>query len=164
VAAEPQDLTVGILHGPNLNLVGRREPELYGVAGLEEIDRDIRGLGSDLGVSVEAVQSNHEGALVDAVHRFGDGAAGLVVNAGAYTHTSIALRDALLAVHLPFVEVHLTNVYAREPFRHRSLLADRAVGVVCGFGADSYLLGLRALVSHLRGGAPARHPSNERRH
>ena len=164
MAAEPQDLTVGVLHGPTLNLVGRREPELYGSAGLGEIDRRVVALASELGISVEKVQSNHEGALVDAVQRFGGETQGLVVNAGAYTHTSIALRDALLAVSLPFVEVHLTNVYAREPFRHRSLLADRAVGVVCGFGADSYLLGLRALVSHLRGDTPGRHPSNEQRH
>jgi len=163
VAAESQDLRVGVLHGPNLDLVGLREPELYGSATLGDIDEGIRALASTLDISVESVQSNHEGELVDAVHRFGDGADGLVVNAGGYTHTSIALRDALLAVSLPFIEVHLTNVYARESFRHRSVLADRAVGVVCGFGMDSYLLGLRALVSHLRAGAPGRHPSNERR-
>jgi 3-dehydroquinate dehydratase II len=153
---------IAVVHGPNLNLLGTREPEVYGRTTLAEIDAAVEGLAAELGARATSFQSNHEGALVDFVH--GARADGLIVNAGAFTHTSIALRDALLAVRIPFVEVHLTNVYAREPFRHRSLLADRAVGVVCGFGADSYLLGLRALVSHLRGGAPARHPSNERRH
>ena len=139
-----------VLQGPNLNLLGQREPERYGAHSLAEITAALDDLAASLGVSLRHVQSNHEGALIDAVHAAGsDGFAGAVVNAAAYTHSSVALRDALLAVRLPFVEVHLTNVHAREAFRHRSLLADVAVGVIAGFGADSYLLGLRGLVARL---------------
>jgi 3-dehydroquinate dehydratase-2 len=139
-----------VLQGPNLNLLGRREPERYGAQTLAEITADLDRLAAALGVSLRHVQSNHEGALVDAVQAAGtDGFVGAVVNAAAYTHTSVALRDALLAVALPFVEVHLSNVHAREGFRHQSLLADVAVGVVTGFGAESYLLGLRGLVARL---------------
>jgi 3-dehydroquinate dehydratase-2 len=131
-----------------LNLLGLREPEVYGRATLEDVNAALSALSGDLGVEVEFFQSNAEGALVD--HVQGSRAAGFVVNAGGYTHTSVALRDALAAVARPYVEVHLSNVYRREPFRHRSLLADRAVGVVVGFGVDSYLLGLRGLVRYLR--------------
>lgn len=140
-------MRIAVVHGPNLNLLGTREPEVYGRATLAEIDDALRRLGDELGAAVESYQSNHEGALVDFVQE--TEADGLVVNAGAYTHTSIALRDALAGVPRPYVEVHLSNVFARERFRHRSRLAARAVGVVCGFGPDSYLLGLRALVEHL---------------
>ncbi|HEX7119959.1 MAG TPA: type II 3-dehydroquinate dehydratase [Longimicrobiales bacterium] len=150
MASEPEALTVGVLHGPNLNLLGRREPEVYGRVTLEEIDGRLASLAAELGVAVECYQANGEGELIDRVQELGDRVAGFVVNAGAYTHTSIALLDALVGVGRPFVEVHLSNVYARESFRHRSLLAPRSVGVVCGFGAESYLLGLRGLVARLR--------------
>jgi 3-dehydroquinate dehydratase-2 len=151
VAPEPETLRIGVIHGPNLNLLGRREPEVYGRTTLAEIDTRLRALGAELGVEVEAFQANGEGELVDRIQELGDRVAGFVINAGAYTHTSVALRDALVGVGRPFVEVHLSNLHAREPFRRRSYLAARAVGVVMGFGAESYLLGLRGLVSYLRG-------------
>lgn len=139
-----------VLQGPNLSLLGTREPERYGRATLVEIGAAMDELARSLGLVLRHVQSNHEGALVDAIHAAGaDGFVGAVVNAAAYTHTSVALRDALLAVRLPFVEVHLSNTAARESFRHSSLLADVALGVVQGFGADSYLLGLRGLAARL---------------
>ena len=142
-------MKIAVVHGPNLNLLGRREPATYGHTTLAEINLWLASLGTELGAEVDCFQSNSEGALVDHVQSAGARAAGFVVNAGAYTHTSVALRDALLGVALPFVEVHLSNVFARESFRRRSLLADRALGVVSGFGPDSYLLALRALVHHL---------------
>lgn len=150
MAPEPEALRIGVLHGPNLNLLGRREPEIYGSVTLQEIDERLAALARELGAVVESHQANGEGELVDRVHDLADRVAGFLVNAGAYTHTSVALLDALVGVGLPFVEVHLSNVYAREPFRAHSYLAPRAVGVVSGFGAESYLLGLRGLVSHLR--------------
>lgn len=146
------DLSVGVLNGPNLDLLGTREPELYGEAGLDGILSALDELGMALGVSVTAVQSNHEGELADWIRDVGSRQDGLLVNAAGYTHTSVVLRDALLAAGVPFVEVHLTNIWAREPFRHHSLLSDIAVGVVSGFGQDSYLLGMRALAAHLRSG------------
>lgn len=150
MAAESEALRVSVLHGPNLNLLGRREPEVYGRATLADIDGALESLASTLGVEVTTFQSNGEGALVERVHADAADVSGFLINAGAYTHTSIALRDALLAVARPFVEVHLSNLHAREAFRRRSLLADRAVGVVMGFGPESYLLGLRGLVRYLR--------------
>ena len=144
------DLSVGVLNGPNLDLLGTREPQLYGEAGLDGILYAVEELGMALGARVTAVQSNHEGELADWIRDVGSRQDGLLVNAAAYTHTSVVLRDALLAVGVPFVEVHLTNIWAREPFRHHSLLSDIAVGVVSGFGQDSYLLGMRALATHLR--------------
>jgi len=148
---------IAVIDGPNLNLLGVREPERYGTATLEQVHAAVRARAGALGVEVSFFQSNHEGALVDALQALRGAADGALVNAAAYTHTSLALRDALLAVGVPFVEVHLTNVFAREEERRRSLLADLAVGVVAGFGADSYLLGLEALTGWLRrrgGGAP----------
>ncbi|MCP9885045.1 type II 3-dehydroquinate dehydratase [Synechococcus sp. ATX 2A4] len=139
-----------VLHGPNLNLLGRREPGLYGVSTLEAINAALTAQAEELGVGLACFQSNHEGALVDRIHQTAGESDGIVINAGAYTHSSIAIRDALLGVALPFVEVHLSNVHAREPFRHHSTLADRAVGVICGFGPASYRLGLDGLVAHLR--------------
>jgi 3-dehydroquinate dehydratase-2 len=143
-------MRIAVVHGPNLNLLGRREPGLYGSATLADVDAAVALLAGELGVETTSFQSNVEGALVDHVQERGPEVDGFLVNAGAYTHTSVALRDALLGVERPFVEVHLSNVFAREPFRHHSFLADRAVGVVAGFGVESYLLGLRALESHLR--------------
>ena len=137
-----------VLHGPNLNLLGTREPAKYGVKTLSDINREITQLANELGISVFCFQSNHEGELIDTVQR--SDAQGFVINAAAYTHTSIGLRDALLARSIPFVEVHMTNVFARETFRHHSYLSDIAIGIVSGFGADSYLLGLRAIYANLR--------------
>ena len=142
---------IAVINGPNLNLLGVREPERYGTATLAQIEATVRDRARALGVQqVSWFQSNHEGALVDAVQGLAGVAEGALVNAAAYAHTSVALRDAFLAVRVPFVEVHLTNVWAREEVRHRSLLADLALGVVAGFGADSYLLALEALVGRLR--------------
>ncbi len=138
------------LHGPNLNLLGSREPGLYGHASLERIDATLQVRAAELGVTLSCFQSNHEGELVDRIQAASGESAGILINAGAYTHTSIALRDALLAVALPFVELHLSNTHAREPFRHHSFLADKAVGVICGFGLTSYRLALDGLVDHLR--------------
>jgi 3-dehydroquinate dehydratase-2 len=143
---------IAVVHGPNLNLLGQREPEVYGSATLAQVDAALVALGMELEAQVVTFQSNGEGALVDHVQQAASSVDGFLVNAGAYTHTSVALRDALVGVHRPFVEVHLSNVFAREPFRHHSFLSDRALGLVAGFGVDSYLLALRALVSHLRRG------------
>jgi 3-dehydroquinate dehydratase-2 len=147
-----ETLAIGVINGPSLDLLGTREPHLYGDHGLEGIVSALEALGADLGARVTAIQSNHEGELADWIRDVGSRQDGLLVNGAAYTHTSVALRDALLASAVPFVEVHLTNIWAREPFRHHSLLSDIAVGVVSGFGADSYLLGMRALAAHLRSG------------
>lgn len=142
---------IDVLNGPNLDRLGSREPAVYGTTTLAGITALLDEEAERLGLQLVHHQSNHEGELVERVHRAADaGSEGFVVNAAAYTHTSVALRDAFLAVGRPFVEVHLTNVHAREPFRHRSLLADVAVGSICGFGSLSYVLGLRGLVEHLK--------------
>jgi 3-dehydroquinate dehydratase-2 len=138
-----------ILHGPNLNLVGTREPGIYGRETLADIERRLRELASQLGIVLETFQSNSEGKLVDRIQAARESTDAIVINAGAYTHTSVAIRDALLATELPVIEVHLSNTYKREAFRHRSLIADVAVGRIVGFGADSYLLGLRAAAALL---------------
>ncbi len=143
-------MNVEVVHGPNLNLLGTREPGIYGHATLADVDQALRALGRELGVQVSSFQGNGEGALVDHIQGAAARADGFVVNAAAYTHTSVAIADALAGVARPYVEVHLSNVFARERFRHRSYLAAGAVGVVSGFGVDSYLLGLRALVDHLK--------------
>jgi 3-dehydroquinate dehydratase II len=142
-------LRVLILHGPNLNLLGLREPGIYGSSTLAEIDTQLVELGKTLNAEVDSFQSNHEGVLVDRIQASLDVYDGLVINAGAYTHTSIAIRDAISAVQVPTVEVHLSNIYKREEFRHDSYLAAISIGQISGFGADSYYLGLRALVGHL---------------
>jgi 3-dehydroquinate dehydratase-2 len=143
-------LRIAVLHGPNLRLLGTREPEVYGTLTLANVDARIDALAAELEVEIVRIQSNHEGELLDWIEETAPRVHGYLVNPAALTHTSVALRDALLGVGRPFVEVHLSNTAAREPFRHRSMLADRAAGVVFGFGIESYLLGLRGLVARLR--------------
>jgi 3-dehydroquinate dehydratase II len=140
---------IAVLNGPNLNLLGEREPALYGRVTLGEIETAMRAQAAALGVECTWTQTNHEGELVDAIQRLRGTADGALVNAAAFTHTSLAVRDALLATQVPFVEVHLSNIFAREPERRRSLLADLALGIVTGFGADSYRLALDGLVRYL---------------
>lgn len=140
-----------VLHGPNINLLGRREPGVYGTLTMAEINLSIGQLATELGVTAAFFQSNAEGELIDAIQTASGEYDGILINPAAYTHTSIAIRDALASVGIPFVEVHLSNVYRREEFRHVSLTAPLAVGQICGFGCDSYLLGLRAIFSHLKG-------------
>jgi 3-dehydroquinate dehydratase II len=142
-------MRVGIIHGPNLRLLGRREPDVYGASTLQDVDDALLALAAELGVELEFSQSNHEGEILDYIEEASARVTGFVVNAGALTHTSIALRDALVGVALPFVEVHLSNTAAREDFRGYSHLAPVAAGVVYGFGVRSYLLGLRGLVENL---------------
>ena len=144
-------MRIAVLNGPNLNLLGQREPELYGRTTLPEIEAMVRDAARRHGVEIDWLQSNHEGALVDAVQGLKGKVDGALINAAALTHSSLALRDALLAVKVPFVEVHLSNIFAREPERRHSVIADLAVGLVTGFGAQGYLLGLDALVGRLRG-------------
>ena len=139
-----------LLNGPNLNLLGQREPGLYGADTLEAIEQRLSAEAGDLGVALTCFQSNHEGALVDRIHQARGQVDGILINAGAFTHTSLALRDALLGVAIPYVELHLSNVHAREAFRHHSYLADQALGVISGFGPASYSLALQGLVTKLR--------------
>ncbi len=143
-------MRIQVLNGPNLNLLGRRESAHYGSLTLRDIFDELESLAQELNVQLEFAQTNSEGELVEMVQRTIDKADGILINPAAYGHTSIALRDALLAVALPFVEVHISNIYAREEFRHKTYLSDIASGVVVGFGADSYLLGLRGLIEIIR--------------
>ena len=143
-------LSILVLHGPNLNLLGRREPGIYGSVTLDAINYLLEQEGEKLLCNVFGLQSNHEGVLVDAIHEAIGKYEGILINAGAYTHTSVAIRDALAGVAIPTVEVHLSNIYQRETFRHHSFIAPIAVGQISGFGAESYRLGLQALVHHLR--------------
>ena len=139
-----------VLHGPNLNLLGKREPGVYGVVTLDEINQMLERESQVLQVKSVALQSNHEGVLIDAIHGALGQHEGILINAGAYTHTSVALRDAIAAVNLPTVEVHLSNIYRREEFRHHSYIAAVAIGQISGFGVESYRLGLHALVNYLK--------------
>ncbi len=143
-------MRVLVMHGPNLNLLGQREPEIYGTLSLDDINAALSALAAEFECTLATFQSNSEGALVDAIQQASGSYDAILINPAAYTHTSIALRDALAAVGLPFVEVHLSNIHSREPFRQHSFLAPLALGQICGFGVDSYLLGLRALFNHIK--------------
>ncbi|WP_455872791.1 type II 3-dehydroquinate dehydratase [Rhizobium yanglingense] len=137
--------TIFVLNGPNLNLLGTREPGIYGGKTLTDIETDCKAVGGELGLEIDFRQSNHEGVLIDWLHEANGKAAGVMLNAGAYTHTSLALHDAIRAISIPVVELHITNVHAREEFRHKSLIAPAVKGVICGFGPHSYILALHAL-------------------
>lgn len=139
-----------VLHGPNLNLLGKRDPRIYGTATLDDINISLEKLAIELGCSLLFFQSNSEGELINSIQTDSVGCSGILINPAAYTHTSVAIRDALSAVGLPCVEVHLSNIHSREEFRHTSLTAPVAIGQICGFGGDSYLLGLRALFNHVK--------------
>lgn len=139
-----------VLHGPNLNLLGLREPGIYGSETLDDINRLLEQEAEALGIKISVLQSNHEGVLVDAIHSASEQHQGILINAGAYTHTSIAIRDAISGVNIPTVEVHLSNIYRREQFRHHSFIAPVAVGQISGFGSESYILGLKAIVNYLQ--------------
>jgi 3-dehydroquinate dehydratase-2 len=142
-------MKVLVLHGINLNMFGKRDPKQYGTITLAEIDQQLAALGQELGAQVQCFQTNHEGAMVERIHEaLGDGTQAVVINAGAWTHYSYGIRDALSMLKCPIVEVHMSNVHAREAFRHHSVLAEIAQGQIAGFGVDSYLLGLRTAVSH----------------
>jgi len=146
-----KNLHILVIHGPNLNLLGTREPGHYGVHTLADINQELLSLADNLGAELTTCQSNHEGELVDRIQKAGnEGIDAIVINPAAYTHTSVALRDALLATRIPFVEVHLSNIHKREEFRHRSLLVDAAIGTVAGFGPSSYTMALRGIIDHLR--------------
>ena len=142
-------MKIAVLNGPNLNLLGTREPALYGTDTLADIESRLLKVAKELGVELSFSQHNGEGQIVDAIHALRGRVEGLLLNAGAYSHTSLAIRDALVGVKIPFVEIHLTNIFAREPERRHSALADAAVAVICGFGADGYELALRSLVKML---------------
>lgn len=145
-----------VLHGPNLNLLGSREPEVYGSTTLAQINADLARMAAEAGAGLESLQSNHEGVLIDRIHAArGDGTGFIVINPGGLTHTSVALRDALAGVALPFIEVHLSNVHRREPFRHHSYLSDIAAGVIVGLGADGYRLAVQHALGRLALRPPA---------
>jgi 3-dehydroquinate dehydratase-2 len=143
-------MRIAVLNGPNLNLLGQREPEVYGRTSLADIETMVRDAAAKQGVDIEWFQTNHEGAMVEAVQALRGRADGALINAAALTHSSLALRDALLAVKIPFVELHLSNIFAREPERRHSVIADLALGLITGFGSQSYLLALQAIVGRLR--------------
>ncbi len=144
-------MKVLVLHGINLNMFGKRDPKQYGTTTLAQIDQQVTELGHELGVEVQTFQTNFEGAMVERIHQaFADGVDAVVINAGAWTHYSYGIRDALAILKCPIVEVHMSNVHAREPFRHHSVIAEIAQGQIAGFGVDSYLLGLRTAVTHAK--------------
>jgi len=139
------NLNVLVIHGPNLNMLGKREPEIYGKITLDEINSDLKNLGKKLGISVEAFQSNHEGAIVEKIQEAATTQKGIIINPAAYTHTSIAIRDALLALDIPIIEIHISNIYKREPFRHKSLISDVVMAQIAGLGVKGYNIALKAL-------------------
>lgn len=141
---------IRVIHGPNLNMLGKREPEIYGSTTLEEINTNLVDQGKKIGIIVDTYQSNHEGDLVDKIQESLNIHKGLIINPGAYTHTSIAIRDAILSVDIPVVEIHLSNIYKREPFRHKSMIADIATGQIAGFGVNGYYLALDAMAQLLK--------------
>jgi len=143
-------LSILVIHGPNLNLLGQREPGIYGSVTLSDINESLKSEAKSLGVKITTMQSNHEGDLVNAIQSALGSCDGLLINAGAYTHTSVAIRDAISAVNLPTVEVHLSNIYRRESFRHHSYIAPVAIGQISGFGDRSYILGLHALTHYIK--------------
>ena len=149
-------IPVFVLNGPNLNMLGTREPGIYGGKSLADIEKDCKAAGKELGLKVDFRQSNQEGTLVDWIQEAATAARGIVINPGAYTHTSVAIRDAIAAIAVPVIEVHISNIFARESFRHHSYISAGAVGVICGFGANSYLLALSALAGIL-GETPRSH-------
>ena len=150
MASEPEKKAILVIHGPNLNMLGKREPEVYGKATLDDINTALKENAARLGVCVEPFQSNHEGAIVDKIQESMNSHHGLIINPGAYTHTSVAIRDALLLLSFPVVEVHLSNIYKREPFRHHSMVAGVATGQISGLGDHGYILALEYLVRHCR--------------
>lgn len=150
----PEELVILVIHGPNLNLLGTREPHIYGSTTLREINEDLQARGAELGLAVETFQSNHEGLLIDRVQQAHGKAAGMIVNAGGLTHTSVSLRDAIAAIRVPTIEVHLSNLYAREEFRHHSYLAPICLGQIAGLGAIGYRLALDALAKLVQGNRP----------
>lgn len=139
-----------IIHGPNLNMLGKREPGVYGTTGLNDINKDLLRLGKKLGLIVDSFQSNHEGAIVDKIQEASQKYEGLIINPAAYTHTSIAIRDALLLFKAPVIEVHLSNIFKREPYRHKSMIADIATATLCGFGHHGYYMALEAIARMLK--------------
>lgn len=155
MAGDAEAFRVLVLHGPNLNLLGMREPDVYGSTTLAEIDEGLIRKGRELGLSVETFQSNHEGALVDRIQSALTGCDGVIINPAAYTHTSIAIRDALLALSVPIIEIHLSNIYKREDFRHYSLIRDIATGQIAGCGAYGYQLALLAMADILKAASPS---------
>ncbi len=148
-------MKISVINGPNLDMLGTREPSLYGNLSISDINKQIEIKANELGVEIDLFQSNSEGEIVEKIHNLHGKFDGFIINAAAYTHTSIAIRDAALSVSLPFIEVHLSNVYKRETFRHKSYLADIALGVISGFGYLSYTLALEALVKHIKAQARA---------
>lgn len=146
----PESDTILVLNGPNLNLLGQREPGIYGTATLKSISEQCETFAKELGYGLRFEQSNSEGALIDFLHEADQQVAGVAINAGAYTHTSVALHDAIVAISIPVVELHMSNIHAREEFRHHSMIAAACVGQICGFGATSYTLAIQALINHLK--------------
>ncbi|MGB5990992.1 MAG: type II 3-dehydroquinate dehydratase [Desulfobacterales bacterium] len=147
---EKNKLKVLVIHGPNLNMLGKREPEIYGKTTLDEINSDLENLGTELGIFVETFQSNHEGAIIEKIQKAAATQKGIIINPAAYTHTSIAIRDALLALDIPIIEIHISNIYKREPFRHKSLISDVVTAQITGLGIKGYSMALKALAEMIQ--------------
>jgi 3-dehydroquinate dehydratase-2 len=145
-----------VIHGPNLNMLGKRETDIYGKSTLDEINADLKKWGEENGLFVETFQSNHEGAIVEKIQQAIDGHSGLIINPAAFTHTSIAIRDALLLLDMPIIELHISNIYKREPFRHTSMISDVSTGIIAGFGANGYIMALEALIRMIGSDTPRR--------